>query len=125
MQNALNVLVVEDDVDSREMLCEIVSSLGHRPLPAGDAEQAIACVSASVPDVGFVDIGLPGSDGCVLARRLRQHSNCSRLYLVALTGYGNPEDEAATQAAGFNEHLLKPLSLDHVRRVLATRAEKA
>jgi two-component system, sensor histidine kinase len=115
----LDVLIVEDDDDSREMLSEIITVLGYRAHTARDYPQAIAAVGKVSPHVAFVDLGLPGVDGCEIARRLRAHPACGSLYLVALTGYGNPEDEAATRAAGFNEHLLKPLGVDRVRRVLS------
>jgi CheY-like chemotaxis protein len=116
----LDVLIVEDDDDSREMLSEIITVLGYRAHAARDYPQALDAVGKAPPDVAFVDLGLPGVDGCEVARRLRKHPACQSLYLVALTGYGNPEDEAATRAAGFDEHLLKPLGVDRVRRVLSS-----
>jgi len=114
----LDVLIVEDDDDSREMLSEIITVLGYRAHAARDSPQAIDAVGRTPPQVAFVDLGLPGIDGFELARRLRAHPSCRSLYLVALTGYGNPEDEAAALAAGFDEHLLKPLGVERVRRVL-------
>jgi CheY-like chemotaxis protein len=114
----LEVLVVEDDADSREMLCEIIRALGHRAYGAADADEALALASRTPPHIAFVDLGLPGADGCAFARSLRKDSNCASAYLVALTGYGNPEDKTATRDAGFNQHLLKPVGIESVRAAL-------
>jgi two-component system CheB/CheR fusion protein len=114
----LEVLVVEDDADSREMLCEIIRALGHHAQGAADAAEGFELVSRTPPHIAFIDLGLPGTDGCAFARRLRQDSSCASAYLVALTGYGNPEDKAATRAAGFDQHLLKPVGIESVRAAL-------
>src|SRR5688500_11500745 len=65
------VLIVEDDDDSREMLGELVSAFGHRPVSASNAEEALARARDQRPDVALIDIGLPEVDGCELARLLR------------------------------------------------------
>jgi CheY-like chemotaxis protein len=114
----LDVLVVEDDTDSREMLCEIIRALGHRAYGAADADEGLALATRTPPQIAFVDLGLPGRDGCAFARSVRQESSCASAYLVALTGYGNPEDKAATRAAGFDQHLLKPVGIESVRAAL-------
>ena len=69
------------------------------------------------PDVAFLDLGLPGMSGLELAQALRSDGVASEL--VALTGYGLPEDRAATQAAGFRAHLTKPVTPERLRRALA------
>ena len=74
------------------------------------------------PDVAFLDLGLPGMSGLELAQALRSGGVASEL--VALTGYGLPEDRAATQAAGFRAHLTKPVSLDAVEAILADVAAR-
>jgi two-component system, sensor histidine kinase len=114
----LEVLVVEDDADSREMLCEIIRALGHHARGAADATEGLALATHTTPHIAFIDLGLPGTDGCTFARQLRQDSCCAKSYLVALTGYGNPEDKAATRAAGFDQHLLKPVGIESVRAAL-------
>jgi CheY-like chemotaxis protein len=118
----LEVLVVEDDADSREMLCEIIRALGHHARGAADATEGLALATQTPPHIAFIDLGLPGTDGCTFARQLRQDSSCSKAYLVALTGYGNPEDKAATRAAGFDQHLLKPVGIESVRAALQAAA---
>ncbi len=71
------------------------------------------------PAAGLLDIGLPVMDGYELARRLRATPGLERLALVAVTGYGQETDRARARAAGFSEHLVKPVSVDDVARVLA------
>jgi CheY-like chemotaxis protein len=121
----LEVLVVEDDSDSREMLCEIIRALGHHARGAADATEGLALAMQTPPHLAFIDLGLPGTDGCTFARQLRQDSTFAGSYLVALTGYGNPEDKAATRAAGFNQHLLKPVGIESVRAALAAATPSA
>ena len=75
------------------------------------------------PDVVLLDIGLPGLDGYEVARRLREDPATKDLVLVALTGYGQEEDRRRSHAAGFNEHLVKPASVDALQAVFL-RAEK-
>jgi two-component system CheB/CheR fusion protein len=118
----LHVLLVEDQDDNRDMLSLFVSMRGHEPLTAADGEEAIAKVLRERPDLALVDIGLPGIDGYEVARRVRALDDGPRPYLVALTGYGRPEDRAAAAEAGFDEHLVKPLTRDELERVLAAAA---
>jgi CheY-like chemotaxis protein len=120
----LDVLVVEDDADSREMLCEIIRALGHRAYGAADADEGLLLATRTPPQIAFVDLGLPGADGCAFARSVRKEASCSGAYLVALTGYGNPEDKAATRAAGFDQHLLKPVGIESVRAALQAAAAR-
>jgi CheY-like chemotaxis protein len=70
------------------------------------------------PDLMLLDIGLPDMDGYELARRLRQLEVAPSLRLVALTGYGQDADRLRSQEAGFDEHIVKPVSLDVLRQVL-------
>ena len=74
-----------------------------------------------VPEVVLLDIGLPGIDGFEVARRLRAIPETRRAFVVAMTGYGSPEDRAKAAAAGFDEYLLKPVDLDLLRTWLNSR----
>jgi CheY-like chemotaxis protein len=71
------------------------------------------------PDLALVDIGLPGIDGYEVARRLREHPAGRRLRLVALTGYGLPEDRERSRRAGFDLHLVKPVDPARLAELLA------
>jgi two-component system, sensor histidine kinase len=77
-------------------------------------------VLARRPDVAFIDIGLPGLDGYGVARRARDGLNGHPVRLVALTGYGQPEDRERAFEAGFDAHLVKPVDLDALTRTLAS-----
>jgi signal transduction histidine kinase/CheY-like chemotaxis protein len=112
-----DVLVVEDNDDVREPFAEALALAGHdvRSAPAGEA--ALELARARRPDVAFVDIGLPDIDGYEVARRLRAEHG-SGIYLVALTGYGRPDDRARTRDAGFDLHLTKPADLDRADAIV-------
>src|SRR5205823_789071 len=90
--SACQILVVEDNVDAREMLREILSMQGHDVRAAADGTSAVALARERDPAIAIVDIGLPDIDGYEVARQLRTQSN-GRIALVALTGYGQPGDK--------------------------------
>ncbi len=113
------VLLVDDNHDSREMYRAVLRAHGHHVCEAANAEKALA-VLAEVPlDVAFIDIGLPGGmDGYELARRIRSHPMGRDVRLVALTGYGFPEDRQQSRLAGFVRHLVKPVDPETLHREL-------
>ncbi|MCC6847351.1 MAG: response regulator [Deltaproteobacteria bacterium] len=113
-----DVLVVEDNDDAREALCEFLRLAGHRVRWAADGVTGLAAIVDAPPDVALVDVGLPGIDGYELARRARAAGAAAGTTLVALTGYGMPEDQARAMEAGFHVHLVKPVSLDALAEVL-------
>jgi two-component system, sensor histidine kinase len=116
------VLIVEDDDDSREMLGELVTSFGHRPLAAANAEEALACVVAQRPDLALIDIGLPDVDGCELARRLRlviRDTPGLNTRLVALTGYSDGAMREIAGAAGFDAYVVKPIMPEALEAILS------
>jgi CheY-like chemotaxis protein len=112
-----DVLIVEDNVDAREMLRAVLEMDGHRVKAAGDGLAGVEVAVATPPEIALIDIGLPGIDGYEVARRLRQRLG-DRVLLVALTGYGQPEDRRQARAAGFDAHLLKPIDPDALSEVL-------
>jgi two-component system CheB/CheR fusion protein len=113
-----SILIVEDDADIRESLKTLLEIQGYPVRTAGDGPSALTAIADRPPDVALVDIGLPGYDGCELARRIRGEPANRRLRLIALTGYGQPADREATAAAGFNAHLTKPLKPADLYRCL-------
>jgi CheY-like chemotaxis protein len=112
------VLIVEDDDDSREMLGEWVSSLGHRQLPAANAEQALSQTLESRPQLALIDLGLPGVDGYEVARRLRAAVGDS-IRLVALTGYSDGASRQSANAAGFDDFVVKPVMPEVLAGILS------
>jgi PAS domain S-box-containing protein len=116
---ALKVLIVEDDADSREILRLLLELEGHDVRVAGNGAAALDQIDREAVDAAVIDIGLPGMDGYELARRIRARPphRCPRL--LALTGYGQPSDQAAVKEAGFDKHLLKPCDPAELSRTLA------
>jgi CheY-like chemotaxis protein len=113
------VLLVDDNHDSREMYRAVLRANGHRVREAANAEKALALLAEEAPDVAFIDIGLPGGmDGYELARRIRNHPMGRDVRLVALTGYGFPEDRQQSRQAGFVRHLVKPVDPETLHREL-------
>jgi signal transduction histidine kinase/CheY-like chemotaxis protein/PAS domain-containing protein len=113
------VLVIEDNVDGREALRVLLEMMGHHVDVAGDGPEGVDLARRTVPDVAFVDIGLPGLDGYQVAARLRATLG-ERICMVALTGYGQPDDRARALEAGFDEHLVKPVEAHRLAQLLAT-----
>jgi signal transduction histidine kinase/CheY-like chemotaxis protein len=120
------VMLVDDNHDSREMYRAVLRAHGHDVCDAEDGEHALALLAASEAaplDVAFIDIGLPGGmDGYELARRIRQHPMGRDVRLVALTGYGFPEDRMQSRQAGFARHLVKPVDPETLHRELSALA---
>jgi CheY-like chemotaxis protein len=112
------VLIVEDDTDSREMLGELIASLGHRALQAADAIEALRHAGESRPDMALIDLSLPEVDGCEVARRLRAGSGGQSIRLIALTGYSDGATRETAQAAGFDDFLVKPLMPEALAELL-------
>lgn len=106
------VLVVEDHDDSREMLKTLLEAEGHVVREAADGRAAVDEALRWSPDVVLLDVGLPIFDGFEAARRIRAGGGTMRL--VALTGYGQPDDVARSRASGFDEHLVKPVDAKRV-----------
>jgi signal transduction histidine kinase len=116
---ARRVLVIEDNDDSRHMLRELILLLGHEVYEAVDGVTGVSTALSLEPDLALVDVGLPGIDGYEVARRLREHPVGRRLRLVALTGYGLPEDRERARTAGFDLHLVKPVDPARIAELLA------
>jgi PAS domain S-box-containing protein len=113
------VLVVEDNVDAAEGLMMLLEVFGHEVRVARDGESALEAVRAEVPDLMLVDIGLPGLDGYEVARRARRRTELRDVPMVALTGFGQEEDRQRALAAGFDQHLTKPVDPVALRALLA------
>jgi PAS domain S-box-containing protein len=113
------VLVVDDNADAADSLSTLLMFQGHQTQVAYSAKEALTCVETFTPDVGLLDIGLPDMNGYELAKKLRAISRLDSMRLIALTGYGRAEDHQRTRAAGFDHHLVKPVDLTKLERVLA------
>jgi CheY-like chemotaxis protein len=109
------ILVVDDNADALELLVEELRLLGHDVVDAEDAERALTLACSARPEVALLDLGLPEMDGYELAQRLREIDGLAGIKLVAISGYGLGSDRARSAAAGFDEHLVKPVSIDAVQ----------
>jgi len=116
------ILVVDDHHDSGESLATLLRLLGHEVRVVYDGPAALETARTFKPQVGLLDIGMPGMDGVELARRLRADLKQEDLLLVALTGYGRDEDRQRSSDAGFNAHLVKPVDVAELNGLLAQRA---
>jgi CheY-like chemotaxis protein len=102
------VLVIEDNSDGRDMLVTVLRLAGHEVQAAGTGAEGVQLALQHSPAVVLLDIGLPDLNGYEVGRELRQRLGPS-VRLVALTGYGQPQDRARTEEAGFDAHVVKPV----------------
>lgn len=115
----LRVLVIEDNEDACETLAAMLRLWGHRVECAGDGLHGVARALTDRPDVMLVDIGLPKLDGYEVARRTRAELGAATPALIAMTGYGQPEDRRRALEAGFDAHMVKPVNATELQRRLA------
>jgi CheY-like chemotaxis protein len=113
----LKIVVVEDNDDIRTTVVELMRKLGHDVSIAADGPTGLEAVERIRPDVALVDIGLPGFDGYELARKITALPALKATRLIAMTGYGQPEDRRRALEAGFLGHLVKPVSLEDFRQL--------
>jgi len=117
---ARRVLVADDNVDSAETLATILRMLGHEPFVTHDGEAAVQRAAEVQPDVILLDIGMPKLNGYEACRRIRSQPWASGICIVALTGWGQDDARNRTREAGFDAHLVKPVSLDELERAIAS-----
>jgi len=116
----LRTLVVDDSMDTAQILACILERWGHEVVVTYDGPQAIEEAKARRPDVVLLDIGMPGMDGYEVARHLREAVGKEKVVLVAVTGYGREEDRSRAQEAGFDYHMLKPVDPEDLKILLAS-----
>jgi len=114
----LRVLVVDDDVDSAEMMAMLLRLMGHETFVAHTGEDAVATTTQQQPQVLLLDISLPDITGYEVARRVRAaHGHGVRL--IALSGWGEDEDRRRAREAGFDHYLTKPAEPEALERLLS------
>jgi CheY-like chemotaxis protein len=112
------VLIVDDNEDAANSLAMLLSIHGHDTQAVYSGKDALSRVRSFKPEVALLDIGLPEMNGYELAQRLRAMPHLEGMRLIALTGYGQAEDRQRAQAAGFDDHLVKPVDLSALSRTL-------
>jgi signal transduction histidine kinase/ActR/RegA family two-component response regulator len=113
------VLVVEDNIDAREVLRTALALEGHEVHEAADGREGLEAALRLLPDVVLLDVGLPGMDGYEVARRIRAEPSGAGMLLVALTGYGQAGDRQRALEAGFDVHLVKPVTPERLAEALS------
>ncbi|MFG6430513.1 diguanylate cyclase domain-containing protein [Roseateles sp. LYH14W] len=119
-QPARRILIVDDNYDAADSLSMLLRLYGHEVWVATHPVAALQMVATAAPDLALLDIGLPGMDGYELARRIRQQYPELRVAMVALSGYGRSVDFENSKQAGFDAHLVKPVQIDELERVVRT-----
>lgn len=119
MAEGVRVLVVDDNIDSVTMLTSSLRHMGYSVQSAYTGPDGLSVAQQWRPEIVLMDIGLPGLDGFEVARRLRSSPKMQGTWLVAVTGYGRDTDLDLAREAGFDAHLLKPVDIDEIERLLA------
>jgi PAS domain S-box-containing protein len=119
-EHALRVLVVDDNRDSADLQAALLQHNGHKVMTAYNGRDALEVAVSFRPEVILLDIGLPEVDGYEVAYRVRQQPELDGVVLVAMTGYGQPEDRQRSQAVGFDHHLVKPAEFADLQNILTS-----
>ena len=114
------VLIADDNRDAADSLAMLLRMDGHDVTVVHDGRQALATIDAVRPEVALLDIGMPGLNGYEVARQVRQGPLGMRITLIAVTGWGQASDKARAAAAGFNQHLTKPIEPDALMQMLGS-----
>lgn len=120
-RSACRVLLVDDNVDARETMAHLMRSMGYDVSEAGDGDGALKSAISEVPDVIVMDLGLPNKSGYLVAAEMKATPSLRHVPLIALSGYGQARDRAASLAAGFEEHLVKPVAFEALAVAIETQ----
>lgn len=112
------IVVADDNEDSAESFAMLLSFSGHEVRVAHDGDAALDAVREFRPDVAFLDIGMPGKTGYEVAEAVRAEPWGQEITLIAVTGWGQPDDRLRARTAGFDRHLIKPIDPAEVDRLL-------
>ncbi|HVF16174.1 MAG TPA: response regulator, partial [Steroidobacteraceae bacterium] len=115
---ARKILVVDDNADAATSLALLLEFGGAEVKTAADGAEAIEVAHAFGPELILMDVGMPNIDGLEATRRIRQLPFGKQMRIVAVTGWGQSADREKTKAAGFDAHLVKPVSAEELQRIL-------
>ncbi|HEY4210040.1 MAG TPA: MASE1 domain-containing protein [Steroidobacteraceae bacterium] len=113
------ILIVDDNIDAADSLGIMLAHTGHEVRVAYGGRQALETADRFTPDTMILDLGMPEMDGYAVARAVRSNPQLRHVRLIALSGYGQEEDRRRTSAAGFDQHLVKPVMFDVLNRALS------
>jgi CheY-like chemotaxis protein len=114
------VLIVDDNTDAANSLAMLLQLDGHEVQAVYNSREALERALSFRPDVMLLDIGLPGMNGYEMAQTVRMMPGLGSVRLIAVTGYGRSEDRGRALAAGFDDHLVKPVEANELKRSLAS-----
>ncbi|HVK99992.1 MAG TPA: response regulator [Dongiaceae bacterium] len=117
--DGLRILVADDNQDAANALATLLKIMGYQVRTANDGLQAVAEATESLPDVILMDIGMPRLNGYDACRRIRELAGGENVFLIALTGWGQDEDKQRSKEAGFNRHMLKPIDIAALQKLLS------
>lgn len=121
---SLRIALIDDNVDANDSLSAVLKVMGHEVSTAFDGNAGFALIRDTHPQLVVCDIGLPGMDGYQIITRLRETVKGPMPFMIALTGYGQPEDRARGLASGFDHHLTKPVDVEALLRLIAAQGER-
>ncbi|MEO7742176.1 MAG: ATP-binding protein [Usitatibacter sp.] len=119
-EHVRRILLADDNADFANSLGQLLTSRGHQVRIAYDGAAALATAREFMPDIAFVDIGMPQVHGYEVARRMRSESSTAGCVLVAVTGWGQENDRKRAREAGFDRHLVKPVDRAEIESILET-----
>ena len=118
----MRVLIVEDNRDAAESLRDLLELSGCTVALAFSGPEALAVAPSFLPEIVLCDLGLPGMTGYEVGQKLREEPSLKNTRLIAVSGYGQEEDQRRSRAAGFDLHLTKPVDFDELGRLLPVGA---
>ena len=116
---SLRIVVIDDNVDLVESMLSVLELLGHSAHGATSGADGVRLVEEQRPDVALIDVGMPGMSGFDVAAQIRRRTWGHTMILIALTGYGQPDDRRRAESAGFDVHLVKPIEVERLDALLA------
>jgi signal transduction histidine kinase/ActR/RegA family two-component response regulator len=119
------ILVLDDNTDAADSLARLLALRRHDVRVAHSGREALRIGSEFQPEIAILDLGMPGIDGFAVAKALRASANGSAIKLVALTGWGGPDDRERTQAIGFDHHFVKPITIEALESITAVSDDRA
>jgi len=114
----MKILIADDNRDAAQSLGTLLELSNHEVLIAHDGEEALRISRQTMPDAMILDIGMPRVTGDQVARTIRSEPWGGKVLMIAVTGWGEPEDKASASAAGFDHHLTKPIDIDEIEKLL-------
>ena len=120
VHSAHQILIVDDNIDAAITLGSILEIAGYKITIEHSAKAALNRIATNTPAACLLDIGLPDMDGIKLVERLREHAHTTSSLMIAITGYGQDSDRQKSLEAGFDHHLVKPVDLPHLLKILSS-----